>query len=212
MRTPRSILTMRRDCCNTTSTWRGSFSHCRAKLSASGEGVTSLRWIRWPSALDTTFWVTTTISPACSGNGAAADACWIRAATSMPGVTMGIPGRPMTRSSGRLMKHAHTSEGEKPAQGAPEDRASPALRNSGTAPVGPQTGPDHLVRRCPGQHVGDGGFRPPGDAQPPGADDAESCRGQRPGRDNLEVTTPSRSFPGRPGWALTRPAPVAPEG
>src|SRR5262249_6318615 len=116
-----------------------------------------------------------------------------------------------TGSDGALRKHAHTSEGEKPAQGAPGARASPAPRNSGTAPVGPQTAPDRLVRRCPGRHGGDGGFRPPGDAQPPGADDAENCRGQRPGRDSLGVTTPSRSFPGRPGWALTRPAPAAPE-
>src|SRR5216683_1685972 len=202
---------MRRDCCNTTSTWRGSFPHCCAKLCASDEGMMSLRTMRWPSVLDTTFWVTTTISPACSGNGAARDACWIRAARSMPGVTMGIPGRPMTRSSVRLMKHAHTSEGEKPAQGAPEDRASPAPRNYGMAPVVLQTAPDRLVRRCPGRHVEDGGFRPPGDAQPPGADDAESCRGQRPGRDSLGVTTQSRSFPDRPGWVLTRPAPTVPE-
>src|SRR5438132_308865 len=46
MSTPRSILTIRRDCRNTTSTWRGSFPHCRAYCSAQGEGVTSLRAIK----------------------------------------------------------------------------------------------------------------------------------------------------------------------
>src|SRR5262249_14118839 len=112
MSTPRSILTMRRAWRNTTSTWRGSFPHCRAYCSAQGEGVTSLRAIKQPSALDTIFWVMTTMSPACSDNGAATAAWWISATRSAPGVTMGMPGRPITRSSGRFMKHAHRLKGK----------------------------------------------------------------------------------------------------
>src|SRR6266571_6300687 len=206
MSTPRSILTIRRDCRNTTSTWRGSFPHCRAYCSAQGEGVTSLRAIKQPSALDTIFWVMTTMSPAWSDNGAVTAAWWISATRSAPGVTMGMPGRPITRSSGRLMKHAHVTEGKRCVRGVRGSRASRAPANCGTTHAGPQTAPGHLARRYRARPVGYAGSLPPDDARLPGADGAESCHGQRRVADSLEETGEWRSCPDRPDWAPAPPA------
>src|SRR5262249_3793857 len=208
MSTPRSILTIRRDWCNTTSTWRGSFPHCRAYCSAHGEGVMSLRAIKQPSALDTIFWVTTRMSPVCSGNGAATAAWWIRAARSAPGITMGIPGRPMTRSSRRLMTHAHMTEGERCVRGVRRCRASRAPANCGTTHTEPQTAPDQLARRCRALSAVDDAPPPLGGAQLPGADGAENCHGQRRMADSLAETAQWHSCPDRPGWAPAQLAPV----
>ena len=64
MITPCSMRRTSTDSRSTTSTWRGSRSQRSANATASGRGSTVPRSTMRPSALDTTFWVTTSTSPA----------------------------------------------------------------------------------------------------------------------------------------------------
>ena len=59
--------TIRRASRRTTSIWRASRPHASAQATASGRGSTVRRSTTAPSALDTTFWVTTRTSPSRRG-------------------------------------------------------------------------------------------------------------------------------------------------
>src|SRR5262249_15492368 len=116
------------------------------------------------------------------------------------------------RSSGRLMKHAHMTEGEKCVRGVRGYRATRAPANCGTTHAVPQTAPGHLARRCRARPAGYAGSPPPGGARTPDADGAESCHGQRRVADSLEETRQWRSCPDRPDWAPVPLALAGPEG
>ena len=102
MITPRSasILTMERLSRSTSSTSLGSFPVSCASRQAKPEGSTSRRSTSRPSALDTTFCVTTMTSPDSTG------VPWRSAAVTdisprrSPAATSGMPATPMTSIRG----------------------------------------------------------------------------------------------------------------
>ena len=75
---------------------RGSFFRVSPTSEANGDAVTSASRTRRPSALDTTFWLTTTMSSAASGVAWAAAAATSNAPRSSPLLTVGRPQMPQT--------------------------------------------------------------------------------------------------------------------
>ena len=92
--------TTRADSRRITSTSRGSFLSVVPTSSANAEGWTSASRTIRPSALETTFWLTTRTSPVSSGVPWAAAAANSSAATSSPARTSGRPRTPSTSSRG----------------------------------------------------------------------------------------------------------------
>src|SRR3990172_5276068 len=122
IRMPRSIRTIRFASRRISSTRRGSLSRRTAQERARGEGVASRRGITLPSALETTFCVTTRMSPGRNSSPNDLTASTINAPRSSPWRISGRPVRPMRESSGAL------SDIEPPVDSEPmEELVGPGL-------------------------------------------------------------------------------------
>ncbi len=96
IRPPGPMRTMDADSRRTSSTWRGSLPHCEAHARAKSDGSTDASSTSLPSALETTFWVTTSTSASARRTSEASAASAMSAARSSPGATSGMPSRPMS--------------------------------------------------------------------------------------------------------------------
>jgi len=103
MISPRSIRTIRTLSRSTSSICRGSRSQRRPYSSASGEGSTVSSATRRPSALETSFCVTTSTSPGSPARPLVAIPSRTSAATESPGFASGIPRIGMMRTSPRAI-------------------------------------------------------------------------------------------------------------
>ncbi len=130
--TPRSMRTIRLASRRTTSIWRASRSHVVAHSIACGDGSTVRRSTTAPSALDTTFWVTTRTSPGRAGSapGVASSASPIIPSRSSPSWISGRPASAIT--STRAPRRQSTCR----ASGA---AASASSRSSGVSTSRPRT-------------------------------------------------------------------------
>ena len=155
---PRSMRRMAADSRSTSSTWRASRSHSRAKATASARGSIVRRSTMQPSALETTFWVTTRMSPArgaysASAAASARQAAAISAPRSSPGATSGSGGRATAMTSGMSLQKSSTAR-RRPAAAARPRAAGRAACSSGQAleVVGRiEVEAEQLRRRAPGR-------------------------------------------------------------